>query len=390
MTPVAPLTAPKAHVRDKETVDSEGRASRPGSAVSRIHPPAADRGNVPARPQGTVPRKAMVDQNVIAPAGSSTTGTDKLLQALADTGEVLSGRSDGGPDDHAGRKPACDGGIGPNAADMGGDRARLGERSPLPLMAIGQNEIPGGAPIPCAGKTHVSKTDRGQGQPDQRSAETRAELTDGSSGKGVAPAERPQAQRTDEPAFRLTLPDEEADALGQAYASAGVVLEYGSGGSTFLALRSGAGFVMSVESDKAWAKRIDAALAAEFAADRFLVHHADIGPTGPWGRPEGSRGYRRFHLYATGIWDHPGFRHPDVVLIDGRFRVACFLATMIRCTRPVTVLFDDYIDRTNYHWIEEMVPRDDLIGRMARFTIRPTSLPPGQLTRVAGAFTDPR
>lgn len=190
--------------------------------------------------------------------------------------------------------------------------------------------------------------------------------------------------------FALTLPPEEAEVVAFAYASASVILEYGSGGSTFLALRSGAGFVMSVESDKAWSERIAAAMGAEFPEDRFLVHHADIGPTGPWGRPEGSGAYRRFHLYATGIWDHPGFRHPDVVLIDGRFRVACFLATMIRCTRPVTVLFDDYIDRKYYHWIEELIPRDEMIGRMARFTVRPQSLPPEQLTRVAGAFTDPR
>ena len=193
-----------------------------------------------------------------------------------------------------------------------------------------------------------------------------------------------------QPGFRLTLPDQEAEALERAYASARVVLEYGSGGSTFLALRSGAEFVMSVESDKAWSERIGAALGAEFPADRFLVHHADIGPTGPWGRPAGSGAYRRFHLYATGIWDRPGFRHPDVVLIDGRFRVACFLAAMIRCTRPVTVLFDDYIDRKYYHWIEELIPRDELTGRMARFTVCPQSLPPEQLTRFAGAFTDPR
>lgn len=197
-------------------------------------------------------------------------------------------------------------------------------------------------------------------------------------------------QAAAEPEFRLTLPDREAGALEQAYASAPVILEYGSGGSTFLALRSGAELVMSVESDESWSGRIAAALGAEFPEDRFLVHHADIGPTGSWGRPEGSGAYRRFHLYATGIWDHPGFRHPDVVLIDGRFRVACFLATMIRCTRPVTVLFDDYIDRKYYHWIEELIPRDELIGRMARFTVRPQSLPPEQLTRVAGAFTDPR
>lgn len=208
---------------------------------------------------------------------------------------------------------------------------------------------------------------------------------------------RAAADRTGDPtdaaaaaAFPVTLPAEEAQAYRAACAPAAAVLEYGSGGSTFLALRAGAGFVMSVESDGAWSARIAQALAEEFPADRFLVHHADIGPTKAWGQPAGPAGFRRFHRYATSIWDHPRFRHPDVVLIDGRFRVACFLATMIRCTRPVTVLIDDYIDRTPYHWIEELVPPEAMIGRMARFTVRPRPLPPEQLTRFAGAFTDPR
>lgn len=190
--------------------------------------------------------------------------------------------------------------------------------------------------------------------------------------------------------FKLTLGDTEARALADAYGKGGVILEYGSGGSTVLALRSGVEFIMSVESDRDWADRLSGTLKESFRRERFLIHHADIGPTGPWGRPEGSGAYRRFHLYATSIWDHPDFRHPDVVLIDGRFRAACFLTTMIRCTRPVTVLIDDYIDRSYYHWIEKLVPRDEMVGRMARFTVRPQPLPPEQLTRVAGAFTDPR
>ncbi len=193
-----------------------------------------------------------------------------------------------------------------------------------------------------------------------------------------------------ETSFKLTLPDDAAAALRDACAGARVVLEYGSGGSTFLALEAGVGFVASVESDAQWAADIGAALSARFADDRFLVHHADIGPTKAWGQPADRSGFRRYPLYATEIWDHPRFRHPDVVLIDGRFRVACFLTTMIRCTRPVTVLFDDYIDRESYHWIEELVPVDSMAGRMARFTVTPRALPPAYLTRFAAAFTDPR
>lgn len=203
---------------------------------------------------------------------------------------------------------------------------------------------------------------------------------------GAVPAAAAAAARV----FPLTLPEDAAAALRDACADARVVLEYGSGGSTFLALEAGVGFVASVESDAQWAADIGAALSARFADDRFLVHHADIGPTKAWGQPADRSGFRRYPLYATEIWDHPRFRHPDVVLIDGRFRVACFLTTMIRCTRPVTVLFDDYIDRESYHWIEELVPVDSMAGRMARFTVPPRALPPAYLTRFAAAFTDPR
>lgn len=186
------------------------------------------------------------------------------------------------------------------------------------------------------------------------------------------------------------LSDEAAAALCDACKGAQVLLEYGSGGSTFLALDAGVDFVASVESDAQGAADIGVSLAGRFDADRFLVHHADIGPTKAWGQPANRSGFRRYHLYATEIWDHPQFRHPDVVLIAGQFRVACFLATMIRCTRPVTVLFDDYIDRHSCHWIEELVPVQGMAGRMARFTVTPRALPPEYLTRFAAAFTDPR
>ncbi len=81
---------------------------------------------------------------------------------------------------------------------------------------------------------------------------------------------------------------------------------------------------------------------------------------------------------------------PDVVLIDGRFRVACFLTVMLRATKPVTVLFDDYHKRPEYHWIEEFGAPVDRARRMARFEVTPRSFPPEAMTRILRAFVDPR
>ena len=60
------------------------------------------------------------------------------------------------------------------------------------------------------------------------------------------------------PAPRLTLPPEAAVALADAYADAGVILEYGSGGSTVLAAGMAGRTVFSVESDAAWLREMRA------------------------------------------------------------------------------------------------------------------------------------
>lgn len=196
----------------------------------------------------------------------------------------------------------------------------------------------------------------------------------------------PEAAST-APSFELTFGPEESAFLRNRYEAAGTILEFGSGGSTILAAELGR-TVMSVESDKDWAKRMAAQLAT--ISDKAKVHHADIGPTGPWGAPARARDFRKFHAYALSVWDRPDFQEPDLVLIDGRFRASCLVAVMLRATTPVTVLFDDYRKRGYYHGVERLARKEEMIGRMARFTVTPGAIPPEMLTKVIGWFTDPR
>lgn len=192
--------------------------------------------------------------------------------------------------------------------------------------------------------------------------------------------------------FALTLPPDEADLVSRTYAGAGTILEYGSGGSTLLAVRGAAtAQVISVESDPDWALRMTNTLAAEGVSDRARIHFADIGHVVEWGMPKDTAAHRRYHLYASGVWDARWFRQPDVVLIDGRFRVACLITAMLRTTKPLTVLFDDYYDRPYYHWIEDLAPVAERTGRMARFEVQPVARLDGEyLSRIAGAFHDAR
>ena len=78
----------------------------------------------------------------------------------------------------------------------------------------------------------------------------------------------------------------------------------------------------------------------------------------------------------------PEFRQPDVVLVDGRFREGCALAAAFLAEKPLTLLFDDYAQRKQYHKVEEFLGRPEMTGRMARFEITPQPVPAKRLLRI--------
>lgn len=188
----------------------------------------------------------------------------------------------------------------------------------------------------------------------------------------------------------MTLPAEEAEALRAAYDRARVILEYGSGGSTVLAAGLDGRTVFSVESDAAWLDRVEAWLAAHPPAADVRLHRGDIGATKGWGYPASNGAFRKWPGYVLSVWDRPDFVQPDTILIDGRFRIACFLTALVRSTAPVTLLWDDYGDRPTYSRVEEFVRPTAVHGRLARFELVPMPLPAGALRLLAESFLDPR
>lgn len=133
----------------------------------------------------------------------------------------------------------------------------------------------------------------------------------------------------------LTMPEAEAALLRETYAGAGVILEYGAGGSTLVAATSAAKAVITVESDRQWLAKVASWFTVNPAAVPVTLHHGNIGPTRKWGFPAGIAKSERWPGYALSVWDRADFQHPDVVLVDGRFRLACMLATLFHITRPV-------------------------------------------------------
>ena|GEM_PF-1204573 len=177
------------------------------------------------------------------------------------------------------------------------------------------------------------------------------------------------------------LPHMEAEGialLGEHLTGIRVFLEYGSGGSSLMVAQAGIKSIYSVDTDKQFLKAVRQRLLDEgIPRRRYIPIYADIGATKEWGRPVDESHARDWPAYCTAPWEKllkTGER-PDLVLIDGRFRVASFLITMLMAPPGCVILFDDYVDRPEYHVVERYLQPARLAGRMAEFVVEPVAEP---------------
>jgi hypothetical protein len=188
----------------------------------------------------------------------------------------------------------------------------------------------------------------------------------------------------------VTFPHEVALWVRDHYDLATNILEYGVGGSTAMASEMAGKTVFSVESSKSWVDAIQAWFVDHPPVADVHIHHEYIGKTKDWGHPVSHRQWHRFPRYSLAVWQREDFVAPDLVLIDGRFRVGCFLATLFSISKPTTVLFDDYVGREDkYQICETFAPIVETQGRMVKFQLDPTQIDPARLLDVVTAFSRP-
>lgn len=192
--------------------------------------------------------------------------------------------------------------------------------------------------------------------------------------------------------FELTFPPACAEYIQKSYAKHHIILEYGAGGSTVMAARAGK-TVITTETDPRWLIELIGAAQEQQLPGRIIPIHADIGSTKEWGYPVDSSQMAQWPAYADKSWRYINEHdlQPDLILIDGRFRVASFLTCCARIRKTTTLLFDDYMNREHYHSISRLFTPIEIIGeRMAIFRIKPKQVTPQFLLDNFSFFLDPR
>lgn len=125
--------------------------------------------------------------------------------------------------------------------------------------------------------------------------------------------------------------------------------EFGSGGSTVWAVKQNL-TVQGVESDARWVSSLKAKL-----GERCQVKTVDIGPTREWGLPATMEHKDKFPDYSRAIHDHDTAF--DLILVDGRFRVACTIASIQHIYKHhknidnAHIFIHDFWNRPHYHCV---------------------------------------
>lgn len=142
--------------------------------------------------------------------------------------------------------------------------------------------------------------------------------------------------------------------------------EYGCGKSTEFLLKHTDLNIFSVDTSLEWVRKMRS-INTYTDTNRLNIEWIDVGELSDWGRPKSFSHRHNFQRYAECLWEKN--KQPELVLIDGRFRVNCFLTTLKYAKVGTFILFDDYTDRPFYHVVEEFCTRIDVCGRQALFQV---------------------
>jgi hypothetical protein len=158
-------------------------------------------------------------------------------------------------------------------------------------------------------------------------------------------------------------------------------MEFGAGGSTYVAATMIKRTVITVDSSTDWLQKVK-----QFCVDRAApispsTIHVDIGPVGDWGFPTDPGTREQWPSYYEAPWrslagpdlalGSVAADEIDLFLVDGRFRVACFMQIMLRCRRDAIIMIHDFATRPYYHALHEVAREIARSGELSAFVPMP-------------------
>jgi predicted RNA methylase len=142
------------------------------------------------------------------------------------------------------------------------------------------------------------------------------------------------------------------------------VFEFGCGGSTSLMCDiKNIKTIHSVDSDKNWINRVK-----KQVGEKVNFHFIDINADpSNFGHPKDQSKISEWPNYSSVLKNLSNY-YPDLIFIDGRFRVACALKSIEKMKPYSYLIIHDYHPSRNYNIIEKWFKKIDSAGNLCVFT----------------------
>jgi hypothetical protein len=160
--------------------------------------------------------------------------------------------------------------------------------------------------------------------------------------------------------------DGDGDMFISLLAQCKVYGEYGVGLSTIYAINNKRKSTLSLDTSETWIHSVGKELKLELK-HLWNFKHVYLGPVGDWGYPDTYEYRERFLDYAAELFLFENL--PDLVLIDGRFRILCFLQALLNLEQGSKIIFDDFYSTRKYQICETVIKPSKRCGRQALFIV---------------------
>ena len=190
----------------------------------------------------------------------------------------------------------------------------------------------------------------------------------------------------------IVMTSKEVTLFERYLANATNYFEFGCGGSTVLACKTGQTnlSVTSIDSSREWIDKIKRnPHVADRAARKLLqMNIVDIGPVKKWGFPnqtaEASHGAWYLYSQSISLTD----KKYDLVLVDGRFRVACVLNTYISNPHAPVLIHDFFGQSFHHNAYKVLLNVSNVVDRAESLAVLrvKTNIKKEELVKLYGAF----
>jgi len=150
-------------------------------------------------------------------------------------------------------------------------------------------------------------------------------------------------------------------------------IEFGLGGSTISSLIHSQTIIHSVDTNDSWINFMKEYKIIQDNLDhRLKIYKIDIGATKSWGYPVDDSKKENYKIFSSKIFSEVDLTQIDTVLVDGRFRVACTLNTVLYFNnlKNINILIHDYSLREDYKIVEKYLELKEKAKTLYIFKIK--------------------